>query len=195
MEASDHSIRGAVLSGDKDAYGVLVARYSQVVFRVAYRITGNETDAEEVVQETFMRAYQKLGDFEGRSAMATWFYRIASNCALNMVNQKRPQGESRIADEADPAQGEVQLADATAGPDRLLLSSEIGATQQAAMQSLSPTERTAFVLRHMEDRSTDEIAAILNIAPNAAKQAVFRAVQKLRRELAPLWVNRGHVTR
>ena len=193
MEENDHSIRRAVLSGDKDAYGVLVARYSQVVFRVAYRITGNETDAEEVVQETFMRGYEKLGGFEGRSTMATWFYRIASNCALNMVTQKRPQGESRIADDADPAQGEVQLADATAGPDRLLLSGEIEATQQAAMQSLSPTERTAFVLRHMEDRSTDEIAAVLNIAPNAAKQAVFRAVQKLRRELAPLWVNRGQV--
>ena len=63
------------------------------------------------------------------------------------------------------------------------------ARQQAAMSELTPTERTAFVLRHMEDRSTDEIAAALKIAPNAAKQAVFRAVQKLRRQLAPLWVN------
>jgi RNA polymerase sigma-70 factor (ECF subfamily) len=187
MEESDHSIRRAVLSGDKDAYGVLVARYSQVVFRVAYRITGNEADADEVVQETFLRGYRKLESFEGRSSMATWFYRIGSNCALTMVTQKRPKAGSRIAEEADPEQGEVQVADTKAGPDRLLLSGEIEATQQAAMQSLSPTERTAFVLRHMEDRSMEEIAAALNIAPNAAKQAVFRAVQKLRRELAPLW--------
>ena len=187
MEESDHSIRRAVLSGDKDAYGVLVARYSPLVFRVSYRITGNESDAEEVVQETFLRGYQKLESFEGRSSMATWFYRIASNCALTLVAQKKPKSERRIADDADLEEGEMQLADRKAGPDRLLLSGEIESLQQAAMENLSATERTAFVLRHMEDRSTDEIAAVLNIAPNAAKQAVFRAVQKLRRELAPLW--------
>ena len=69
MEESDDSIRRAVLSGDRDAYKVLVARYSQVVFRVAYRITGNESDAEEAVQETFLRSYQKLANFEGRATI------------------------------------------------------------------------------------------------------------------------------
>jgi RNA polymerase sigma-70 factor (ECF subfamily) len=187
MEESDDSIRRAVLSGDRDAYKVLVARYSQVVFRVAYRITGNESDAEEAVQETFLRGYQKLATFEGRSTMATWIYRIAANCALDIVTRRRP--ETRIGEENDPEQREVQLADSQAGPDRLLLSREIEARRQAAMNDLTPTEQTAFVLRHMEDRSTEEIAAALNIAPNAAKQAVFRAVQKLRRQLAPLWVN------
>lgn len=189
MEESDHEIRRAVLAGDKDAYGALVVRYSQTVFRVAFRIMGNEEDAEEVVQETFLRGYQKLADFEGRSSLATWFYRIASNCALDMVTKKKVNAQSRVAEEADPEEGEVQVADIKAGPERLLLSREIEARQQAAMESLTATERTAFVLRHMEDRSTEEIAAALSIAPNAAKQAVFRAVQKLRRQLAPLWVN------
>jgi RNA polymerase sigma-70 factor (ECF subfamily) len=189
MEESDDSIRRAVLSGDKEAYRVLVARYSQVVFRVAYRITGNEPDAEEAVQEAFLRGYQALANFQGRSSMATWFYRIVSNCAFDVVGRRRPEAQSRIAEENDPEQGEVQLADIKAGPDRLLLSGEIEARRQAAMSELTPTERTAFVLRHMEDRSTEEIAAALHIAPNAAKQAVFRAVQKLRRQLAPLWVN------
>ena len=187
MEESDDSIRRTVLSGDKDAYRVLVMRYSQVVFRVAYRITGNESDAEEAVQETFLRGYERLADFQGRSSMATWMYRIAANCALDIVSRRKP--ETRIGEENDPQQREVQLPDRKAGPDRLLMSREIEATQQAALNELTPTERTAFVLRHMEDRSTEEIAAALNIAPNAAKQAVFRAVKKLRRELAPLWVN------
>ena len=121
--------------------------------------------------------------------MATWFYRISTNCALDIVSRRRPEPQSRIAEENDPAEGELQLSDRKAGPDRLLLSREIEAAQQAAMNELTPTERAAFVLRHMEDRSTDEIAAALNIAPNSAKQAVFRAVQKLRRQLAPLWLN------
>ncbi len=189
MEESDDSIRRAVLSGDKEAYRVLVARYSQVVFRVAYRITGNEPDAEEAVQEAFLRGYQGLVNFQGRSSMATWFYRIAANCAFDAVRRRTPEAQSHTAEENDPGQGGVQLADLKAGPDRLLLSREIEARQQEAMTELTPTERTAFVLRHMEDRSTEEIAAALDIAPNAAKQAVFRAVQKLRRQLAPLWVN------
>ncbi len=189
MEENDDSIRRAVLAGDKDAYRVLVARYSPIAFRVAFRITGNESDAEEAVQEAFLRGYQKLTHFQGRSSMATWFYRIGANCALDIVNRRRPEPQSRIAKEADPAEGELQLADIKAGPDRLLLSREIEAAQQAAMSELTPTERTAFVLRHMEDRSTEEIATALNIAPNSAKQAVFRAVQKLRRQLAPLWIS------
>ena len=83
----------------------------------------------------------------------------------------------------------MQVADSAADPERLLMSREIESMHQAAMQSLTATEQTAFVLRHMEERSTEEIAAALNIAPNAAKQAVFRAVQKLRRSLAPLRAN------
>lgn len=189
MDGNEREICRAVLAGDRDAYSALVRRYSPTVFRVAYRITGSEDDADEVVQETFLRAYQKLASFEGRSSFSTWVYRIASNCALDMLGRKKVPAQSRVAEETDPEQGDVQVADSNAGPERLLLSREIEATQQAAMETLTATERTAFVLRHMEDRSTEEIAAALSIAPNAAKQAVFRAVQKLRRQLSPLWVN------
>jgi RNA polymerase sigma-70 factor, ECF subfamily len=188
MVENDHSIVRAVLAGDKDAYGALVARHSNTVFRVAYRITGDEADADEVVQESFLRGYQRLESFESRSQFSTWIYRIAVNCALNMVNKKKVEATYQIAEEADPAQQQVQVADTSAGPERTLLSREIQALQATAMKNLTATERTAFILRHMEDRSTTEIATALGIAPNAAKQAVFRAVQKLRRSLAPIRV-------
>lgn len=188
MEGNDHQIVRAVLTGDKDAYGALVARHSQNVFRVAFRIVGDEADADEVVQEAFMRGYQRLESFESRSEFGTWIYRIAVNCALNMLNKRQSGTTVQIAEDADPTQQQVQVADQAAGPERSLLSREIEALQDAAMRSLTATERTAFVLRHMEDRSTAEIATALEIAPNAAKQAVFRAVQKLRRSLAPLRV-------
>jgi RNA polymerase sigma-70 factor (ECF subfamily) len=101
----------------------------------------------------------------------------------------RPADESfRVAESTDPEEETVQVADLAAGPDRLLLSAEIRAMQDAAMRSLTPQEYTAFVLRHMEQSNTGEIAAALGIAPNAAKQVVFRAVQKLRHRLAPLRV-------
>jgi len=190
MLGSDHSIVRSVLAGDKEAYGVLVRAHSATVFRVAFRIAGDEADAEEIVQETFLRGYQRLESYEGRSSFGTWIYRIAVNCALNRISQPGIEAEYRHGEESDPEERTVQVAAQGADPERVLLSGEISAAQDVAMRRLTPTEKSAFVLRHLEDRSTNEIAVVLNIAPNAAKQAVFRAVQKLRRELAPL---RGNV--
>jgi RNA polymerase sigma-70 factor (ECF subfamily) len=188
MDRDDHSAIQAVLAGDKEAYAPLVVRYSGRLFRVAFRITGNEADAEDVVQEALLRGYRKLESFESRSDFGTWIYRIAVRCALDRIGGSKVDESSRIAETTDGEQGSVQIADQAAGPERLLLSGEIGAMQEFAMRSLSATERTAFVLRHLEDRTTEEIAAAMGIPPNTAKQSVFRAVQKMRRRLATLRV-------
>jgi RNA polymerase sigma-70 factor (ECF subfamily) len=186
MKESDDSMIRAVLAGDKEAYGALVRAHSTTVFRVAFRIVGSEADAEEIVQEAFLRGYQRLESFQKRSSFGTWIYRIAVNCALNRISQPGIEAEYRHGEESDPEAKTVQVAAQDADPERVLLSREISAAQNTAMQRLTPTEKSAFVLRHLEDRSMNEIAEVLDMAPNAAKQAVFRAVQKLRRELAPL---------
>jgi RNA polymerase sigma-70 factor, ECF subfamily len=188
MGNDDRALIRSVLAGEKDAYGLLVSRHSPSVFRVAFRITENEADADEVVQETFLRGYRKLDEFEARSNFGTWIYRIAMNCALDVLSKQKGQVLVPIAEEYDSELPAVQVADGTAGPDRLLLSREIEARRHAAMERLTAMERVAFVMRHIEERSTEEIATVLGIAPNAAKNAVFRAVQKLRQSLAPLWV-------
>jgi RNA polymerase sigma-70 factor (ECF subfamily) len=190
MGKNDHAAVRAILAGDKEAYGALVARHSHSLFRVAFRITGNEADAEDVVQEAFLRGYQKLESFEARSSFGTWIYRIAVRGALDRISRGPAVDFSRVAGTTDPEQDEVQVADTAASPERLFLSGEIGAMQEFALQSLTATERTAFVLRHMEDCTAEEIAVALGIAPNAAKQAVFRAVKKLRIRLAALRVKR-----
>lgn len=186
MGKNDHETIKAVLAGDKEAYGALVMRHSHSLFRVAFCITGNEFDAEDVVQEAFLRGYQKLESFESRSKFGTWIYRIAVRCALDKIGGHKTEDSSRVAEEPDPEQEQVRVADEAAGPDRLLLSGEIGALRDLALRSLTATERAAFVLRHMEDCTSEEIGAALGIPPNAAKQAVFRAVKKLRSRLAPL---------
>jgi RNA polymerase sigma-70 factor (ECF subfamily) len=187
MDRNDQEAIRAVLSGDRDAYGALVAHYSHSVFRVAYRITGNEADADEVVQDAFLRGYRKLESFESRSNFGTWIYRIAVRCALDRIGQRggRNAYASVPVDEEPEA---IQLPDLAPGPEQLLLSREMGAFRETAMHSLTPLERTAFTLRHLEDCSMEEIAAALEIAPNAAKQAVYRAVHKLRQRLALLKV-------
>ena len=188
MAKDDHAQIRAVLAGEKDAYGVLVARHGESIFRVAFRITESEADAEEVVQETFLRGYRSLGEFDARSDFRTWVYRIAVNCALQVLSKRKTEAAVPIAEEYDDERPGVQLAHGGAGPDRLLLDREIEHRRHAAMEKMTPDERLAFVLRHLEGRSTEEIATALQITPNNAKQAVFRAVQKMRRSLAPLWV-------
>src|ERR1700684_3639273 len=134
MGENDQATVRAILSGDKQAYRTLVVRHSQSLFRVAFRVTGNEADAEEVVQEAFLRGYQKLESFESRSEFGTWIYRIAVTCALNMKKKRQPAANSQSAEDAHPTQHQVQVADTAADPERLLLSQEIEALQARAMQ-------------------------------------------------------------
>jgi RNA polymerase sigma-70 factor, ECF subfamily len=186
MDTRDDTAIRAVLAGHKEAYAALVERHSGRLFRVAFRITGNEADAEDVVQEALLRGYRKLESFGSRSDFGTWIYRIAVRCALDRIGGSKIGESNRISETTNREQDEVQIAGQEAGPERLLLSGEIRAMQEIAMYSLSPTERTAFALRHLEDRTTEEIATAMGIPPNAARQSVFRAVQKLRRRLATL---------
>jgi RNA polymerase sigma-70 factor, ECF subfamily len=178
-----------ILTGNRDAYRVLMDRHFCTVHRIAFRITGNQADAEEAAQEAFLRAYKKLPDFRHQASFSTWITRIAMNTALNLVerrNRDLSQYGPRIADNPSSADHTVQLADAHPSPERQLLDLEAATLRNDALASLTPMERTAFTLRHMEDLPIAEIATALNVPANSAKQAVFRAVAKLRRSLAPL---------
>ncbi len=187
-KAETEAIRD-VLAGDRDAYRVLMDRHFCSVARVAFRITGNEADAEEAAQEAFLRAYNKLPSFRQDSAFSTWIMRITMNTAINLVERRKRDlsyHAPRITDVPSIADHTVQIADRQAGPEVSLLNREAVSLRQAAMAELTPMERTAFTLRHMEDVPMAEIAAALNITSNSAKQAVFRAVSKLRRSLTPI---------
>src|SRR5215471_8617795 len=123
MEVTDAAVVAEVLAGDREAFRLLVERHSRVIFRVAYRMTGDQHDAEEVVQDTLLRAYKSLERFELRSNFGTWVYRIAVNCSLDLLRRKSQMKDTRaIADNPDPEEGEVQLAASSPGPERLLLS-------------------------------------------------------------------------
>lgn len=178
-----------IVAGDRDAYRVLMDRHFCAVHRIAFRITGNRADAEEAAQEAFLRAYNKLPDFRHDASFSTWITRIAMNTAINLVerrNRDLSRSGPRIADNPSAAEQDIQLADAYPGPERQLLDREAATLRQEALAALTPMERAAFTLRHMEDLPLADIAAALNVPVNSAKQAVFRAVSKLRRSLAPL---------
>jgi len=172
--------------GDSDAFRVLVERHSHAVFRLAYRMTGSEEDAEDVVQETFLRAYRQLGRFQARAEFGTWLYRIAANCAVDFMRARAARRDQSRAEGLERLDADAAAASAHPGPDRLAESAEARARLARALADLTPLERAAFTLRHHEGRSTREIAELLGIGASAAKHSVFRAVRKLRASLAPL---------
>jgi RNA polymerase sigma-70 factor, ECF subfamily len=161
-----------------------VERHSRAAFRLAFRMTGNEQDAEDVVQESFLRAYRQLGRFESRANFGTWLYRIVANCSVDLMRAKQARHDQTRSEPLETAI-DVSAVDAP-DPQRLAESAEIDRRVQDALGALSPLERAAFTLRHYEGRSIDEIGRTLGLGTSAAKHSVFRAVKKLRHALQPL---------
>jgi RNA polymerase sigma-70 factor (ECF subfamily) len=156
----------------------------------AIAVEGNSHDAEEVVQEAFLRAYQKLSQFAGNSNFGTWVYRIAANYSIDRIRQRNVEAARQVAfnrptedgSEVDPT---ALLKDPSASPERLAGSAELAARMKQALDALTPAERTAIVMRHWEGCAIEEIAVVLKSNSNATKNTVFRAVAKLRRALEP----------
>ena len=169
--------------GDSEAFRLLVERHSREVFRLAFRMTGNEHDAEDVVQEAFLKAYRNLSAFEERAQFGSWVHRIAANCAYDLL-RARVRRDDRL-EHAEGPEGDRTLSVAAddPSPERLVAGREVQGRLRAALARLSALERTAFTLRHVEGMSIAEISNALDLDASAAKQSVFRAVRKLRQAL------------
>jgi RNA polymerase sigma-70 factor, ECF subfamily len=186
MELTDEAAVALTKDGDADAFRVLVERHSTTVFRLAYRMTGNEQDAEDIVQESFLRAFRQLHTLDGRASFRTWLYRIVTNCALDALRKsgRRPQPFRPGGDEGEDPVLAVPSGDPT--PERIAMSAEVRHRLEAAMSLLSASERSAFVMRHFEGMHIEQVSEVLGCGQVAARHAIFRAVQKLRRALEPL---------
>lgn len=185
MELGDADLVERVRAGDNDAYRVLVERYGRQLFRVAFRMIGNEEDAKDVVQDALLRAYRGLAGFDQRAQFSSWIYRIVSNQALDYLRVKRRRAENSLSE--PPSEGLLSVADRIPGdvpdPERLASSGQLQGQLLAVLDELTPQERVAFTLRHFEDQSIDQISRGLDISAGAARHAVFRAVHKVRKML------------
>ena len=186
MPQSDAATVALARDGDSDAFRTLVERHSRAVYNLAYRLTGSPSDAEDVVQETFLRAYRQLGRFESRANFGTWLHRIAVNCSIDLIRARPHREAAHDAGDLDGLRDADTAGTGQASPERLMLSTEVQARINGAMDRLSPMERAAFMLRHVEGRSLDEISRALGIKTNATKHSIFRAVRKMRTALESL---------
>jgi RNA polymerase sigma-70 factor (ECF subfamily) len=176
----------ALREGDRAEYAHLVEEYSPMIYRLGLKMLNNPQDAEDILQETFIKAYRHIGNFDGRSSISTWLYRIATNEALMLLRRKRPDAisfEAPSSKETEP-QEPLQIVDWCCLPEQEYLTSEGRARLTEAMERLPTSMRVVFLLRDIEGLSTRETAEVLDISEMAVKTRLSRARLRLREDLS-----------
>ncbi|HLH00782.1 MAG TPA: sigma-70 family RNA polymerase sigma factor [Bryobacteraceae bacterium] len=179
--------------GDTAAYNQLVNKYSPKIYRLAKHITQHEEDAEDVLQETFLKAFEHLGDFQGQSKFYTWIVRIAVNESLMKLRKRKSDRTVPLDEPLDTGEDTVvrEVAVWDENPEQKYSREELGQILDEAVQSLRPVFRTVFVLRDIEELSTEETAEALGISIPAVKSRLLRARLQLREKLTRFFKRKG----
>jgi len=180
MGQTEQKIIRKAVAGDRAAFRELVLEHSHAMFRLAWRLSSNESAAEDIVQEAFIKAWRKIGSFRMESSFKSWLHRITVNTAMDYLRkQSRRKKFETEEPEWDPGLKSAEIPSHDTQID-------IRKQTEAAMKGLSEIERSALLLKHFEGHSINEVAQILEITTGACKQAIFRAVKKMRIALRPL---------
>ncbi len=191
-DRSDEALAALAAAGDDLAFEALLGRYEARVYRLARRLTGDDADAQDVLQDAFLQVYRKLGSFRGESRFSTWLYRIATNAALmQRRGRKRRPTESLEAylprfDDKGAHLGEPAALQAASRADELLDRRLLAEKAQEGVARLPNLYRDAFVLRDLQELSTAEVAELLDLDPATVRQRVHRARLMLRGYLSDL---------
>jgi RNA polymerase sigma-70 factor (ECF subfamily) len=177
--------------GNRTAFEELVRYYDQPVLRLAMHLTGSQTDAQDVYQEAFLKAYKSIGNFRFECSFYTWIYRIVTNICLDHIRKRNvrkedaPVATDQSGDEFDVL-SQVPDGRATANPERDLMARELGSRINRALEKLTPRERMVFELKHYQGLKLRTVGEILHTTEETAKNTLFRATQKLRGALADM---------
>jgi RNA polymerase sigma-70 factor, ECF subfamily len=184
-------------AGDRQEFARLVDKYSTPLYRLALKMLGNTLDAEDVLQNTFLKAFQHLKEFEGRSSLSTWLYRIAANEALMLIRRKRPEitfSDAARDDDLETDYEPAQFNDWSHLPEDEILTTETRQALDRAIQKLPDILRIVFILRDIEGLSIRETAETLNLTETTIKTRLLRARLRLRDELS-LYYSEGSKNR
>lgn len=183
---TDRELAERIRAGDKSACAACIEKHSPAVYRIALRVLGNEAEAEDVMQETFLNAFKAIDTFEWRSGLSTWLYRIAYNAALMKI--RKPGRNAVSVEELVENEGLIetprQLFDWCCLPDAEYASTEARAELDRAVSELPEKLRAVFVLRDLEELDTEETARVLGISNEAVKTRLHRARLWLRERLS-----------
>jgi RNA polymerase sigma-70 factor, ECF subfamily len=184
VKDDEGALVAAAKGGDITAFETLVGRYERKIFRLAQNITQNKEDAEDVMQEAFLKSYQHLGEFQGNSRFYTWLVRIAVNQALMKLRKRRPNQVS-LDEEVDTGEDTMprEVEDWGPSPEERYKQAELGTILNNTIAELEPPFRIVFQLRDIEELSTEETAEALGLSVPAVKSRLLRARLKLRQKL------------
>ena len=181
----------ALKSGNRAEFARLVEIYSGQIYRLGLKMLRSEQDAEDILQETFIKAFNALPQFQGRSSLSTWLYRIATNEALMLIRRKRPDQISvEQPSDVEEEQSPLEIMDWCCLPEGELLSTEARHNLDASVEKLPYSLRVVFLLRDIEGLSTRETAEILDITETAVKTRLSRARLRLREMLSVYYSER-----
>ncbi len=193
---TEQQLIGAAKKGNRQAFAALVKRYEETVFRFSFKMCRDPERAKEILQDTFISVYRKLGSFDGRSKFSTWLYTIVANhCLMRQRRRKMQELEDPLELFEEPSEGgaarePARVARGEETPADILLTKELRAALDAAIQKLSMDYRLVFVLRDVEGKSTEETARMLKLSIEATKSRLRRARAFLRNELRPYVASR-----
>ena len=192
INEQDPSFLSALRSGDREACAKLVDLHSNQIYRLALKMLNDPADAEDVLQETFIKAFRSITSFEGRSSLSTWLYRIAVNEALMLIRKQKPQVQltDEKDDENENSETPVQIVDWCCLPERELMSTESKHHLNQAISELPETLRIVFILRDIEGLSIRETAETIGITGTNVKTRLLRARLRLRESLSQYYGER-----
>lgn len=171
-EVSDWTLVQRCLTGETEAFGLLIDRYQKVLFNLALRMTGNPEDARDLTQTAFMKAYEKLGTFRPDCSFFSWLFRIGINESLNFLKRRRPVTGL-----------EEHLPSAEKSAEEIFQSREVAAKVQTVLMGLAPKYRILIVLRHFQNLGYEEIASVTGVSVDKVKSRLFMARGLLKDEL------------
>jgi RNA polymerase sigma-70 factor (ECF subfamily) len=187
----ENSLIREAQAGSRSAFEALIRQHDQAVLRLALHVSGSENDAQDIVQEAFLKAYRYLPNFRFECSFYTWLYRIVTNVALDTMRRRKTRREEPAV-MADGAGGSIDVLGnvsderAMANPARELERKELSAQIHEALDKLTPRERMVFEMKHYQGMRLRAIGEVLNTTEETAKNTLFRATKKLRAELAPM---------
>ena len=176
----EKALIGQILAGDKDAFAQLVQTYQKPVYNLCLRMVSNPSDAEDLAQEAFVKAWRGLRFYKHEAAFSTWLYRLTSNVCIDFLRKQKRQNTISLTDEDEQ---ELEIPDAEPMPEELLLHREKQQAVSEAMAQLEEEYRLALTLRVVDDLTYEQIAEVLGIKVGTVKSRIARAREQLRKNL------------